>query len=144
MESVDDLLLASAIESTIEEEIKEVVSIETKLSKKQRSHDRKRKALQDGNSTLNSSDISGILKSALRSYQSEILSAAKCRNTIAFLPTGSGKTLIAVHLILHRYQELLAVCKCIIVLAPTRILVDQQSSYLREQLSHFGKDVFLP
>jgi endoribonuclease Dicer len=61
-----------------------------------------------------------------RAYQLEILEVAKLKNTLAFLPTASGKTLISLLLIQHRL-ELLALKRaegskrqCIAFLAPTR------------------------
>lgn len=41
-----------------------------------------------------------------RTYQLEVLAQAKMKNTIAFLETGAGKTLIAVLLMKHKYQVL--------------------------------------
>lgn len=62
-----------------------------------------------------------------RAYQLEILEVAKLKNTLAFLPTASGKTLISLLLIQHRL-ELLALKRadgskrqCIAFLAPTRL-----------------------
>ena len=40
-----------------------------------------------------------------RAYQLEIFEVAKVRNTLAFLPTASGKTLISLLLIKHRLNE---------------------------------------
>ena len=63
-----------------------------------------------------------------RAYQLEILEVAKTRNTLAFLPTASGKTLISLLLIKHRLEaqrrrgetEEGAVRRCVAFLAPTR------------------------
>lgn len=61
-----------------------------------------------------------------RAYQLEILEHAKLRNTVAFLPTGSGKTLISVLLIKHRLEQLYlnktenSRKQCVVFLAPTR------------------------
>jgi hypothetical protein len=71
-----------------------------------------------------------------RSYQLEILEVAKVRNTLAFLPTASGKTLISVLLIKHRLRlltlkkTLTSPKQCIAFLAPTRVLTSQQRSYI--------------
>lgn len=55
------------------------------------------------------------------------------RNTLAFLPTGSGKTLISVLLIRHylSQQRKRAQDKQLIAfIAPTKLLVDQQKAYI--------------
>lgn len=72
-----------------------------------------------------------------RLYQLEILEAALKQNTLAFLGTGSGKTMIAVLFIKFR----LAVIKSreskerrkqiIAFLAPTKLLVEQQRRYIQ-------------
>jgi endoribonuclease Dicer len=41
-----------------------------------------------------------------RKYQLEVLEQAKVKNTIAFLETGAGKTLIAVLLMKHKYETM--------------------------------------
>nr|XP_043612306.1 endoribonuclease Dicer homolog 1 [Erigeron canadensis] len=70
-----------------------------------------------------------------RKYQLDVLEQAKTKNTIAFLETGAGKTLIAVLLIksvsldLHRQgKKMLAV-----FLVPKVPLVYQQADVIREQ-----------
>lgn len=58
-----------------------------------------------------------------RAYQLEILEVAKVRNTLAFLPTASGKTLISLLLIKHRLTEARKANgpkRSIAFLAPTR------------------------
>lgn len=66
----------------------------------------------------------------LRPYQKECVDRAKAQNTIVNLPTGKGKTLIAVRLIeyyLQRYPE-----KSIAFLVQTRPLVVQQAKYCED------------
>ena len=63
----------------------------------------------------------------LRPYQNECIERAKQKNTIVCLPTGTGKTLIAVKLIdyyLAHYPN-----KVVAFLVPTRALVEQQARY---------------
>jgi len=72
---------------------------------------------------------------SLRSYQEELLRAAVNENVIINLPTGGGKTLIAVHLIDHMlncYPD-----RKILFVVPTKALVTQQASYIK---THFSKD----
>jgi superfamily II DNA or RNA helicase len=68
-----------------------------------------------------------------RIYQVRVLQAAILQNTLAFLPTGSGKTLIAVLLIrhfLHEDHSRENRRKIVAFIAPTKVLVDQQRSYI--------------
>lgn len=69
----------------------------------------------------------------LRSYQLEILHVAMERNTVAFLETGSGKTLIAVQLMKQIAHKLRVKCKksLIVFLAPKIQLVIQQAEVIR-------------
>ncbi len=67
-----------------------------------------------------------------RLYQETIFSAAAKQNTLVVLPTGLGKTAIAMMLIAHRLQ-LYPQSKCLIV-APTKPLVDQHATTLRTHL----------
>ena len=83
----------------------------------------------------------------LRPYQERILEQAKTRNTIAVLPTGTGKTLIAVRLFLHRLRLLSQSAKFAFV-APTRVLVNQQFEYISQRMPDlvvrpFTGDTFL-
>ena len=73
----------------------------------------------------------------LRLYQQEIVDQARYKNTIAYLPTGSGKTLIACHLISNRIRTLRSVNngvaqKMIAFIAPTKVLLSQQLVYLEK------------
>jgi ERCC4-related helicase len=76
----------------------------------------------------------------LRKYQQLIVNQAKDKNTIAYLPTGTGKTLIACCLIRFRLEGLRRArdetgendwVKVIIFIAPTRALLHQQIDYIR-------------
>ncbi|KAI3762292.1 hypothetical protein L1987_52717 [Smallanthus sonchifolius] len=70
-----------------------------------------------------------------RSYQIEALERAIKENTIVFLETGSGKTLIAI-MLLRRYAYLLKKPSPFIAvfLVPTVVLVKQQAEYARKHL----------
>ena len=68
----------------------------------------------------------------LRRYQEDILNKSKSENTLIVLPTGLGKTIIALSLVvmeLKRNPE-----KIIIFLAPTRPLVEQHHVLFEEYL----------
>jgi ERCC4-related helicase len=64
----------------------------------------------------------------LRKYQQEAAAAAISGNIVINIPTGGGKTLIAVSVINHfmRSSE-----KTVCFLVPSRPLVSQQAAYLR-------------
>ncbi len=67
-----------------------------------------------------------------RTYQVELAQIATEQNTLAVLPTGLGKTAIALLAIAH-YLSKNVDNRCLI-LAPTRVLVHQHYSFLREHL----------
>ncbi|KAL2468872.1 Endoribonuclease Dicer-like protein 1 [Forsythia ovata] len=73
-----------------------------------------------------------------RQYQLDVLEQAKKRNTIAFLETGAGKTLIAVLLIKSVYVELQKQNKKMLAvfLVPKVPLVYQQAEVIREQTGY--------
>nr|XP_043618423.1 endoribonuclease Dicer homolog 2-like [Erigeron canadensis] len=70
-----------------------------------------------------------------RSYQIEALEQAIKQNTIVFLETGSGKTLIAI-MLLRRYAHLLQKPSpnIAVFLVPTVVLVKQQAEAVRKHL----------
>jgi superfamily II DNA or RNA helicase len=70
----------------------------------------------------------------LRIYQQEIVNMAQDFNTIAFLPTGSGKTLISCHLIGNRMRIMRETFnrKFIAFIAPTKVLLTQQKTYIEK------------
>jgi len=67
-----------------------------------------------------------------RDYQNEILSTCKDKNCLVVLPTGIGKTLIALMLAEHRLRE--HPDKKVLFLAPTRPLAEQQLEYFKKYL----------
>jgi Fanconi anemia group M protein len=68
----------------------------------------------------------------LRNYQTAILETCTQKNTLVVLPTGVGKTLIALHLLIHRLKQHPG--SKILFLAPTRPLVEQHFDYINKQL----------
>ena len=68
----------------------------------------------------------------LRQYQSNIVKSAEKDNTLVVLPTGLGKTIIALVLIAKQLKK--DNCK-ILFLAPTKPLVTQHIQFLRKYLT---------
>ncbi|MHB1907634.1 MAG: DEAD/DEAH box helicase [Nitrososphaerales archaeon] len=68
-----------------------------------------------------------------RTYQSELAEIATKQNTLAVLPTGLGKTAIALLAIAH-YLAKDPSSHCLI-LAPTRVLVHQHYSFIKKHLT---------
>jgi len=68
-----------------------------------------------------------------RKYQQEIYETCKDKNCLVVLPTGIGKTLIALMLAIHR-QKAVPGTKTLF-LAPTRPLAEQHEAYFKKYLS---------
>ncbi|KAK9058908.1 hypothetical protein SSX86_023756 [Deinandra increscens subsp. villosa] len=79
-----------------------------------------------------------VAKESARKYQLDVLEQAKNKNTIAFLETGAGKTLIAVLLIKSVYHDLHKQGKKMLAvfLVPKVPLVYQQAEVIREQTGY--------
>jgi len=67
-----------------------------------------------------------------REYQEKIFATCAEKNTLIVLPTGLGKTLIALMLTIHRMKEFPA--KKVVFLAPTRPLAEQHLDYYKKNL----------
>ena len=67
-----------------------------------------------------------------RVYQQRVMEKAILRNTLAFMPTGTGKTLIAVMLMKHfaQYCSSEDSRKIMAFIAPTKLLVSQRKAYI--------------
>ena len=76
--------------------------------------------------------MSNIIDLTPRDYQKKIFETAKSANTLCVLPTGLGKTLIALMLTIER-QKLFPGSKCLF-LAPTRPLIEQHFNTFSSQL----------
>ncbi|MFS7909453.1 putative ribonuclease III post-transcriptional gene silencing PAZ-Argonaute family [Helianthus anomalus] len=79
-----------------------------------------------------------VAKEHARKYQLDVLEQAKNKNTIAFLETGAGKTLIAVLLIKSVYADLHKQGKKMLAvfLVPKVPLVYQQAEVIRDQTGY--------
>ena len=69
-----------------------------------------------------------------REYQQKIFETAAKKNTLVVLPTGLGKTLIALLLAKERMNKFPE--QKIVFLAPTRPLVEQHFSYFTKNLEN--------
>ena len=67
-----------------------------------------------------------------RKYQEEIYEVCKNKNCLVVLPTGIGKTLIALMLAIHRLKKLPK--SKVLFLAPTRPLANQHLEYFKKHL----------
>lgn len=76
-----------------------------------------------------------------RKYQQEIYNTCKDKNCLVVLPTGIGKTLIALMLAIHRQKKHPAT-KCLF-LAPTRPLAQQHLEYFQKHLPELWADMQL-
>src|SRR3989344_868132 len=76
-----------------------------------------------------------------RDYQKAIVETAKDNNTLVVLPTGIGKTLIALMLSIERLKK--HPTSKILFLAPTRPLVEQHLKYFKEHLPELFADLQL-
>jgi len=74
-----------------------------------------------------------------RAYQESIFQTAKDFNTLVVLPTGLGKTLISLMLSIHRMKQFPA--KKILMLAPTRPLVEQHFQTFKKGLPELYADI---
>ena len=73
-----------------------------------------------------------------REYQQQIFETCKQKNCLVVLPTGIGKTLIALMLTIERMEKFPG--KKIVILAPTRPLVEQHYNYFKKHLPElFGE-----
>ncbi|CAH8319117.1 unnamed protein product [Eruca vesicaria subsp. sativa] len=78
-----------------------------------------------------------VVEEQARRYQLDVLEQAKAKNTIAFLETGAGKTLIAILLIKSVHKDLMSQNRKMlsVFLVPKVPLVYQQAEVIRNQTS---------
>ncbi len=74
-----------------------------------------------------------------RNYQVSIAVECTKRNTLVVLPTGMGKTVVAVLVMAHRVQ---AAGGKVLFLAPTKPLVEQHAAFIREAFDGGPVEVF--
>jgi Fanconi anemia group M protein len=82
-----------------------------------------------------------ILNIEPRDYQKNIFETAKKSNTLVVLPTGVGKTLVALMLAVER-KNLFPMSR-ILFLAPTRPLVEQHFEYFKKHLTELFAELHL-
>ncbi|MEI6731157.1 MAG: DEAD/DEAH box helicase [archaeon] len=82
-----------------------------------------------------------VLSIIPREYQQKIFDTCKEKNTLVVLPTGLGKTLIAVLLAIERLKKY--PLKKILFLAPTKPLVEQHYHYFKKNLPELFADIQL-
>ena len=73
-------------------------------------------------------------KLEMRDYQRELFECAKDQNTVVYLPTGAGKTLVAAEVIRHCMARRSSCGKIVIFIAQGIPLVFQQARVLEQQL----------
>ena len=76
-----------------------------------------------------------------RDYQQSIFETAKQANTLVVLPTGLGKTLIALMLSIHRLKQFPTTKT--LVLAPTRPLVEQHLETFKSNLPDLFAEIHI-
>ena len=79
------------------------------------------------------------LKTIPREYQEEIFKTCKDQNCLVVLPTGTGKTLIAIMLTIERFKQF--PLEKILILAPTKPLVEQHFESFKENLPEDWADM---
>jgi len=76
-----------------------------------------------------------------RKYQQTIFETTKDKNTLVVLPTGTGKTLIAIMLTVERFKKF--PLQKILILAPTKPLIEQHLTSFQEKLPDGWADMQL-
>ncbi len=76
-----------------------------------------------------------------REYQTKILETCKIKNCLVVLPTGLGKTLIALMLAVERQKSFPG--EKVVFLAPTKPLAEQHLNYFKKHLSEMYGDLQL-
>jgi ERCC4-related helicase len=76
-----------------------------------------------------------------REYQQRIFETCKGKNCLVVLPTGIGKTLIALMLAIERMKKFPG--QKVVILAPTKPLAEQHYEYFRKHLPELFADIVL-
>ena len=76
-----------------------------------------------------------------RKYQSEIFETCKDKDCLVVLPTGTGKTMIALMMTIERFKKF--PLEKILILAPTRPLIEQHFESFKESLPEDWADIQL-
>lgn len=76
-------------------------------------------------------------KIILRPYQTRIVKEVEGKNSLVVLPTGAGKTLIAILAIANSFEQRASSSSLkAVFFVPTCLLVEQQANAIRERLRH--------
>lgn len=86
-------------------------------------------------------DFSKELKASPRDYQLSIFETCKDRDCLVILPTGTGKTLIAIMMAIYRFKKF--PLEKILILAPTRPLIEQHFESFKKNLPDNWADMQL-
>ena len=81
------------------------------------------------------------LKTNPREYQNTIFETCKEKDCLVVLPTGTGKTLIAIMLTIERFKKF--PLEKILILAPTRPLIEQHLESFKKNLPEDWADMQL-
>ena len=81
------------------------------------------------------------LKTKPRDYQENIFETCREKSCLVVLPTGTGKTLIAIMLAIERFKKF--PLEKILILAPTRPLIEQHLESFKENLPDGWADMQL-
>jgi ERCC4-related helicase len=76
-----------------------------------------------------------------RDYQNAIFETCKEKDCLVVLPTGTGKTLIALMMAIHRFKQF--PLERVVILAPTRPLIEQHFQSFKESLPEDWADMQL-
>ena len=83
----------------------------------------------------------------LRPYQTRIVGEVVGKNSLIILPTGAGKTLIAVEAIANAFERRATSSSSsslkAVFFVPTCLLVEQQANAIRERLCHMKVAEFM-
>ncbi|MDP2947584.1 MAG: DEAD/DEAH box helicase family protein, partial [Nanoarchaeota archaeon] len=88
---------------------------------------------------LTEQDFSKELKTKPRDYQVSIFNTCKEKDCLVVLPTGTGKTLIAIMMTIYRFKKF--PLEKILILAPTRPLIEQHFESFRKNLPENWADM---
>lgn len=84
-------------------------------------------------------EFEGVLKQKPRDYQEKIYETCREKDCLVVLPTGTGKTLVALMMTINRFKKF--PLEKILVLAPTRPLIEQHFESFKKNLAEDWADM---